>query len=241
MARRTAIFDDVSALDHAVASFLANAVGAAVREQGGCHLALPGGPFVRPIYTELAQFQLPWSEVTFYFTDERCVPPSHPASNFGEAVDKFLKNPRIDAFQFRRIEAELPDRERAAEEYERTLPEWFDVALLELGADGHVAALWPHSPALSERERLVVPVSAPTRPAQRITLAPRAFERVREAAIVAVGPDRSRHVARALAPEGTADATVAEEPVRLLPQAAWFLDRAAASELSAASAARPAR
>lgn len=238
MARRIEIFDDVPALDHAVASFLAAACERAIERHGWCNLLLPGGPFVRPIFTELAQFSLAWSEVSFYFTDERCVPPTHPASNYGEAIDKFLKNPRIDAFQFRRIEAEFPDRERAAEEYERTLPEWFDVALFELGGDGHVAALWPNSPAFAEQERLVVPVSAPTRPAQRITLAPKAFALVRDAAIVAVGKDRAAHVARALHSDA---GQITAEPARLLPQAAWFLDRAAAAELPSSDSAPTAR
>ncbi len=223
MARRIEVFDSIPKLAHAAAAHLAACVERATLERGWCNVALPGGPFVRPIYTELAQFQLRWSDVTFYFTDERCIPISHPASNYGEAIDKFLKNPRIDLFQFRRIEAELPDRDLTAEEYARMLPDEFDVLLAELGPDGHIAGLYPNSPAVRERERLAMPVQAPTRPVQRITLTPPALASAREVLIVATGRDRAESVQRALAPEGNEHAS----PARIFGDATWFVDREA--------------
>jgi len=225
MAAHIEVFESVPALAHAAASWLARSVASAIEARGWCNLALPGGPFVRPIYTELAQFQLRWSDVTFYFTDERCVPITHPASNYGEAVDKFLKNPRIDLHQFRRIEGERPDREAAAEEYERILPDELDVALVELGADGHIAALFPEAPALSETERLVVPVIAPTRPQQRISVTPQVFERALDVLVVAAGRDRAPALARVLAEGGEPAST----PGRLLRDKTWFVDREAMS------------
>jgi len=228
MGTRIEVFDSPPALAHAAAVHIAACLARAIEARGWCNLALPGGPFVRPIYTELAQFQLRWSEVTFFFTDERCVPITHPASNFGEAIDKFLKNPRIDLHQFRRIEAELPDRERATEDYERCLPEAFDFVLAELGADGHVAALYPGSPAMAEEERSVVTVSAPTRPVQRISVTPKVLRAAAESLVVATGRERAAAVARALAPEGD----VSSNPGRLLREGTWMLDRAAASMLN---------
>ena len=227
MTRRIEIFDSAAMLAHAAAAHIAACVARAIEERDWCYLALPGGPFVRPIFGELAQFQLRWSDVTFFFTDERCVPITHPASNYGEAVDKFLKNPRIDLHQFRRIEAESPDRERAAQDYERMLPQGFDFVLAELGADGHIAGLYPNSPALSETARLVMPIQAPTRPLQRITLTPPAFSGALESLVVATGSDRAAWVARALAPTGD---TLAN-PGRLLRHATWFLDREASAAL----------
>jgi 6-phosphogluconolactonase len=229
MSTRIEIFETQQELSHAAALRIADAVIRAVDARGWCHLALPGGPFVRPIFLELSQFQLPWSEVMFFFTDQRCVPVSHPASNFGEAIDKFLKNPRIGLHQFQRIEAELPDRERAAEDYAQVLPEVFDFVLAELGADGHIAALYPHSSAMSVAEDCrVLPVLAPTRPAQRITLAPAVLTGARESLLVACGPDRAAWVARALASAGA----IAANPARLLLRGTWMLDKAAAAELA---------
>lgn len=226
---RLQIFESQPALAHAAARHVAAAVQRVVSQRGWCHLALPGGPFVRPIYTELAQYQLPWSEVMFYFTDERCVPVSHPASNFGEAIDKFLKNPRIDLHQFQRIEAELPDRERAAEDYERILPEAFDFVLAELGPDGHIAALYPGSPAWrADEERRVLRVHAPTRPVERICVAPAVLATARDSLLVAAGADRAPWVSRALAQAGE----LAMNPARLLRQGTWMLDGPAAALLT---------
>ena len=185
MPTRIEVFDSPPALAHAAALHIAGVVADTLEQQSWCHLALPGGPFVRPIYTELVQIQLPWSQVMFFFTDERCVPVTHPASNFGEAIDKFLKNPRIDLHQFQRIEGEEPDHELAAEEYARTLPDEFDLVLAELGVDGHIAALYPDSPAMLERERQVVPVLAPTRPTQRISMTPKVLSSARNSLVVA--------------------------------------------------------
>ncbi|HTF89209.1 MAG TPA: 6-phosphogluconolactonase [Planctomycetota bacterium] len=229
MPTRIEVFDGAPLAHHAVANWLARAVARSITERGWCHLALPGGPFVRPIFTELAGFQLPWSDVTFYFTDERCVPVTHPASNFGEAIDKLLKNPRIEMHQFRRIEAERAEREEAAEDYERGLPEAFDCLLAELGADGHIAALYPRSPALSETERLVLPVEAPTRPQRRISVTPPVLQRAREVLVVATGHDRAAALASALASEGD----VLANPGRLLRERTWFADREAAAQLPA--------
>lgn len=229
MPARIEIFDSVPLLAHAAAKYLARAIALAIDERGWCQFALPGGPFVRPIYTELAQFQLRWSDVTFYFTDERCVPITHPASNYGEAVDKFMKNPRIDLHQFRRIEGERADRDEAAGEYARMLPAALDIVLAELGADGHIAGLYPGSLAMLETERLVMPIQAPTRPVQRISVTPLVFTNALNVLVVATGRDRTASVARALG--STAD--IPANPGSLLHEATWFLDRDAARSLDA--------
>lgn len=237
MESRVQVFDDAAAVCHAAAQHLARSITRAVAQRGLCHLALPGGPFVRPIYSELAQFQIAWSDVVFYFTDERCVPTTHPASNFGEAVDKFLHNPRIAAHQFQRIEAERADREAAAEDYARVLPDNFDVLLAEAGADGHVAALYPGSPALHASDRAVLHVQAPTRPKDRITLSRERLRATLESVVVAAGRDRAATVARALAPDGDGlgDGPGEDEldacPARMFRDAHWIVDRAAAGAL----------
>jgi 6-phosphogluconolactonase len=221
------IVSDLAALHHAVAARMAKSIAAAIAQRQWCFLGLPGGPFVRPIYAELSQFQLPWSEVEFYFTDERCVPPEHPASNYGEAIDKFLKNPRIGLHQFHRIEAERADRDEAAERYAEELPEQLDLLLVELGADGHLGALFPGSPALDERERVATPVEAPNKPRWRITLTPAAIRAAREVFVVATGREKAGAVERAL--RGAPD--IRAHPGQLARGGVWFLDRPAASLL----------
>ena len=219
---------DRAELERAVAARIGHAVEEAVRERGWCFLALPGGSFVRGIYAELTLLQLPWSEVEFYFTDERCVPPDHPASNYGEAQDALLRNPRIGEHQIHRIEAERSDRERASTRYAEELPDAFDLMLFELGADGHLGALFPGSPALAEQEQLVMAVEVPLKPRWRIVLTPPVLRAARCLLVVAYGRDRAAVAARVLA----GDAQAEELPAALAREGEWVLDVGAAALLS---------
>lgn len=199
-------------------------------EREWCWIALPGGHFTAPIYEDLASYSLNWSNVEFFFTDERCVPPSHPASSYGEAVDRLFTNPRIGAHQIHRIEAERPDREAAAAEYARELPGAFDVLLLEMGSDGHVASLFPGSPAFApngEEECRVLVLETEQKPRWRITLAPSVLAGAEHTFVVACGRDRRETVRRVLRDEGEP----ADVPARLVRGATWILDRAAAARL----------
>jgi 6-phosphogluconolactonase len=221
------VLQDRAQLARAVSARIARAVETAVAERQWCFLAMPGGPFVRPIYDELIGLQLPWSEVEFYFTDERCVPVSHPASNYGEAADRLLRNPRIGEHQLHRIDVDDSDSERAADHYAEELPEVLDLTLLEVGADGHVASLFPGSAAFAESERRVLPVDVAQKPRRRITLAPGALCASREVLAVAQGADRARAVQRAVEEPGDPR----EWPARIARGGTWFLDPAAASLL----------
>ena len=218
---------DLAALARTASLRLARGIEEAVREREWCWFALSGGAFAVPIYNELATLQLPWPKVEFYFTDERCVPSSHPASNYGEALDRLFTNPRIGSHQVHRIEGERPDHDAVAESYERELPDAFDLMLVEMGFDGHFAGIFPGSAALAEPERQVVAVEVPLKPRKRITLTPPVFERAGEIVVVATGREKADKVQRAL--QGPLEP--AELPAQLLRNAIWILDRAAASGL----------
>ena len=221
------VLEDRALLDRAVAGRIAHTIEAAVDERQWCYLALPGGSFLRPIYGELMGLQLPWSEVEFFFTDERCVPVTHPASNYGEAADHLLLNPRIGEHQLHRIDVDDSDLDRVAERYEEELPETLDLALLEVASDGHVASLFAESVAFDETERRVLPVEASQKPKRRVTLTPQALREARELLVVALGSDKAQAVRRALREEGDAS----EVPARIAREGCWFLDSQAASLL----------
>ena len=133
----------------------------AIARRGRFLLALAGGRTPVETYRRLAepdaQAVLDWSCVHVYFTDERAVPPGHPDSNFGMACDALLNHVPILPEHLCRIPAELGP-EAAARRYDLLLG-WldpaaafpaFDLVLLGLGEDGHVASLFPASPALAE-------------------------------------------------------------------------------------------
>jgi 6-phosphogluconolactonase len=116
-------------------------------------IVLTGGSTVGRAY-ERAAVGGDWGASTVWFGDERCVPPDDPRSNYGLAkrtlLDRLAVKPAVH-----RIRGELAPAEAAAE-YELELHGVeLGVLLLGLGPDGHVASLFPGSPQLAERTRLV--------------------------------------------------------------------------------------
>lgn len=217
-------------LTRAAAEWLGLAVTRAIAERGSCSLALAGGRTPEPVYRELAGASgIDWTRVQVFFGDERAVPPDHPESNYRMIRLALLSRVALPPGQVHRMEAERPDRETAAREYERLLPPRLDVLLLGMGQDGHTASLFPGSAALDERDRLVLPVTGAKPPAERLTITPPVIEAARKVAVIAAGEDKATMVARAidgpLAPKAV--------PVQLARRGTWFLDHAAAARLGA--------
>lgn len=200
-------------------------------------MALAGGQTPRPIYAALATRRgprlLPWEHVEVFFTDERAVPPGDPQSNYGMVRETLLSAVGIPEGQVHRMKGESPDLATAAREYDAVLPPRLDILLLGMGADGHTASLFPGDPAVSEREHRVVSVSTASA-GPRLTITPPVVALARRVAVVAHGPEKADAAVRAL--EGPFNPS--EVPVQLALGGTWFLDRAAASRLSQASAPR---
>ena len=123
---------------------------------------LTGGSTPRDAYAIAAEQDADWSDATVWFSDERCVPPDDADSNFGMA-DRALLSRLTQPPRVMRIEGEL-GHEAAAGAYEALLREHlgndprFDLVLLGMGPDAHVASLFPGKPELEETRRLAVGV-----------------------------------------------------------------------------------
>jgi len=230
------VIEDFSALVDSAARWIVAAVEEDVRTLGHCALALSGGATPRPVYERLAQRPLAdrvaWPKVDVYFGDERAVPPADPASNYAMAMAALLGRVPIPATQIHRMEAERPDRDAAAHEYERVLPARLDLLLLGMGADAHTASLFPGSPALEERKRRVVPAIGPTAPRERLTITPPVIAAARRVAVLVAGAGKATAVARAI----RGPARPGETPVQLALGGVWFVDREAAARLAGAAA-----
>jgi 6-phosphogluconolactonase/glucosamine-6-phosphate isomerase/deaminase len=96
------------------------------------------------------------------------------------ARESLLDAVPIPPAQVHRMPAERPDREAAADEYARRLPERLDLVILGVGEDGHTASLFPGSSALSERVRKVLAVVGPKAPPHRLTVTPPVIAAARE-------------------------------------------------------------
>lgn len=163
---------------------------------------LTGGRTPQRLYERLAGADLPWEDMAFFFSDERCVPDTDPLSNFAMADRALLSNIASARYP---MDGESCD----ADGYEATLRQelgerpWFDVALYGLGPDGHTASLFPGRPEVDERDRLAVEVpEAGWEPfVPRISLTVPALSSARLGLFLVEGPDKREPLSRLVAGE----------------------------------------
>ncbi|MFN2488309.1 MAG: 6-phosphogluconolactonase [Actinomycetota bacterium] len=192
-------------------------------------VVLTGGTTAARIYGCLARADAGWGDLDVFFSDERCVPPDDDASNFGMAA-RLLLEP-VGAPSVHRMRGE-DDPEEAARAYGAEVSagaaEGFDLVLLGMGSDCHIAALFPGSPALAASE-LCVAVERPDG-LGGLTLTPPALLASRTVLVVVAGGGKAEAVRRAVAGGQEPQSC----PARLLaehPNATFLLDEGAASLL----------
>lgn len=202
---------------------------AAAARNGG-HIVLTGGSTPRVAYERAAALEPDWTAVELWWGDERCVPPEDERSNYCMAKAALLD--RVSAGGVHRMRGEL-GREEGAEQYEQELAglEQFDLVLLGLGGDGHVASLFPNQQTLDETERRAIGAEAKLDPyVDRITLTLPMLRRAREVLFLVVGQDKADAVKRAFADEPSHSTPGSLVRAELGPTTA-VLDAAAASLL----------
>ncbi|HJR53817.1 MAG TPA: 6-phosphogluconolactonase [Gemmatimonadota bacterium] len=216
-------------------------------------VVLTGGSTAPAVYERLAgepfASRVDWGRVHVWWTDERCVPPDDPRSNYRAAREALLDRVPIPCEQIHRMRGEDPNPEREAVLHEAALrteqalargePPRFDFAFLGMGGDAHVASLFPGSPTLALADQLVAAVrkddvAMPDPAVDRLTLTFSALDGVRAAVFMVAGEEKAAALRAVL--EDPADAQL-RPATRVHPAggpAAWLVDRAAASLLSGA-------
>ena len=237
------IFSDQDTLSHAAARHVVQIARESIATHGRFSLALSGGSTPKGLYrllgSEPYRSQIDWALVEIFWSDERCVPPESEESNFHLAQQTLLQQIPIASDQIHRMPADLPNRDQASHAYTvemqtvfgtDRIPK-FDLLQLGMGPEGHTASLFPHQPSLHEQTRLVMPVTVPKPPPDRLTFTPPLLNAAIHILYLVTGADKADALHAVLEGPHQPD----EYPAQLVnpPQGevTWFLDRAAAEKL----------
>jgi 6-phosphogluconolactonase len=233
----------------AVANAAAMATAAAERllariatNRGRVAICLTGGSSPKQLYellaTEPYARRIPWDRVHWFIGDDRFVPPADPLNNMAMARRLFLDH-LAPADHIHPIDTAAASPDEAARRYEAELKAFhggdrldpaqplFDLVLLGIGPDGHIASMFPGYPASFERDRWVVGVpQANVEPfVPRVTLTFPALASCREMLFEISGAGKRAILTRVLAnddlPASRAHST---------GETIWLADRAALPE-----------
>jgi 6-phosphogluconolactonase len=206
-------------------------------------VGLTGGTIADKIHREIARLgagsDVDWSRVDFFWGDERFVAPDSDDRNAKQARAAMFDLLPVDPARIHEIPstADADSVDAAAMAYADTVratgSAGFDLLMLGVGPDGHIASLFPEFPQLDVDDAVAVGVTgSPKPPPERVSLTFAALLRSQEVWFLVSGGDKAAVVARALA---TTPPDVHELPaagVRGQLGTIWFLDRDAASEVS---------
>ena len=210
------------------------AARSAIAKRGVFYVALAGGSTPKGLYQMLAAMpyssKIDWSRVHLFFGDERCVLPSHNDSNYKMVSEAMIDMLPIPETNVHRMPTELSDASEVAKRYAETMTkvmkaEPFDLVLLGLGPDGHIASLFPDTPALEVTDSLTTELYVEKFASWRVTMTYPVINAARQVIVFIAGEAKSAIVSDVMtgAIEGL--------PIqRLVPQGEyyWYMDAAAA-------------
>lgn len=243
--------DKQALADGAAARLLLTLVDAQERHTGPVHLVLTGGSMGSAILASLGELPdgsaLAWERIHLWWGDERYLPAGDPERNQtqnGEALLDSLPIPPANIHAVAGPDASSSAEESAAAYAEQLASECvtgfggetapaFDVVLLGVGPDAHIASLFPHHPVLAATGTTSAVHDSPKPPPDRVTMTFSTLGRGQRVWFLVAGADKADAVARSLggAPREDAPAGSVHGTVETL----WLLDADAASELDPAA------
>ncbi|HDZ15909.1 MAG TPA: 6-phosphogluconolactonase [Methylophaga aminisulfidivorans] len=234
-AQQKILADSATLIQAAAEHFVATA-RAAIAKRGVFYVALAGGSTPKGLYEKLATSpyieQIDWARVHLFFGDERCVPATHDDSNFKMARQAMIDLIPIPVENVHRMPTESGEPADVAVRYAATMTEVmdgapFDLLLLGLGPDGHIASLFPETPALDIVDTLTTSVYVQKFDSWRVTMTYPVINSARQVIVFISGE------AKAAIVNDITNETISGLPVqRLAPENDyyWFMDKAAAGQ-----------
>ena len=241
------IFPDKKSLSRAIAEEFAQRVREHAVMGKTFTVALAGGATPRTLYEVLAteyRQEVPWKSVHLFWSDERYVPLDHPDSNYRLVREALLDLIEIPPMNIHAAPTGFDRPDEAARVYERVLRDptgsgRLDWILLGLGEDGHLASLFPRSPALGETRRWVVAVrSSPKPPPVRLTFTLPLMNRAAQIHFLVSGCEKAEALRSAV--EGPYDRSrFPAQGVRPINgSVTWWADQQAAGGLKKSAASK---
>ncbi|XP_008810711.2 probable 6-phosphogluconolactonase 4, chloroplastic [Phoenix dactylifera] len=249
--QRVLVSETEGELAVALAKYTAELSDKYARERGAFTVVLSGGYLIhniRKLVESPYKESVDWAKWHVFWVDERVVKKDHVDSNYKLAYDGFLSKVPIPPSQVYSINDSLP-AEGAADDYEACLKQLvktgvlevsastgfprFDLMLLGMGPDGHLASLFPGHPLLKENQRWVTYIKdSPKPPPQRITFTFPVIDASAYIAMVVVGSGEVDALKKAL---GCRDSSSDLLPVQMVSledgEFTWFTDKEAVSKL----------
>lgn len=248
-----------SVVVHATPQLLAEAAAArllvrlldAQAQRGQASLVLTGGSIANDLYAAMkaspARDAVNWAKVDLWWGDERFVPADSPDRNERQAREALLDALPLDPARVHPMPpSDGPDGndpEAAADRYADELAQaagpggpdlpHFDVMLLGIGPDGHVASIFPEHPVHYETRPVSAVRGSPKPPPTRITLTLPALNTAEEVWLIAAGAGKADAIGMALA--GAGSVQLPAGGVHGVANTLWLLDRAAAANVPARS------
>lgn len=197
--------DDAHCLAQTALKYFLRDAKESIDQRGKFRVAISGGHTPERFFQLLAEDptagEIPWENVDIFWVDERCVPPDAQASNYALAAHSFIDKINIPDSNVHRVMAEVNDYSQAVEQYEQNLrsvfalkpgqiPE-FDLIVLGMGADGHIASLFPNSYAHFDTEDLVTTVYLLNGDYNRITLTYPVLREARHLIVLISGDEKA--------------------------------------------------
>ncbi|MBE9504715.1 MAG: 6-phosphogluconolactonase [Proteobacteria bacterium] len=244
----TIICHDLNDVVEKAATSFADTATEFIRKKSLFNVVLSGGSTPQPLYQLLSsdrfRNQIDWTRVQLFWGDERCVPPTDRASNYGMATKSLISKIKIPFKNIHRIKGEMG--EDSACFYEKELRSFFslgkdafpkfDLIILGIGEDGHTASIFPGSPVVNETSDMVAADYVDKLSSTRITLTPPTINNASNIMVLACGNNKADAIKEIFEGDSKPDIIPSQFLRKAKGKVSFFLDEPAASKLASLKA-----